>query len=173
MRYLTETESMAWAESAGYTISSPHASAIRQMPHVSLKLPGIPRLLALCRLISACLSPRGSCLLWVVDHGVWPSSENWHLYYRLRQSYAEHQLLHEAPGHLFLDYEEPDFVSYLQLVILNGWDAELLPALTYGGAETCRGFISHDEYIVLAHRERDMVGEWRAELAKHNYEMLE
>jgi len=60
---------------------------------------------------------------------VWKSSENWQLYYRLRQSYADFRLLHEAPGHLFLDYEEPDFISFLQLVLQNGWDAHLLPNL--------------------------------------------
>jgi hypothetical protein len=114
--------------------------------------------------ISGLLAPRSSCLLWVVTWGVWASSENWHLYYRLRQSYSELRLLHETPGHLFLGYEEPDFVSFLQLALLSGWDAHLLPDLDYGGPETARAFVSHDEWVMLAHREAETVEEWRGRL---------
>lgn len=172
MRFLSDADSRSWAGSVGYSISSLHGSAAREMPHLSLRLPALPRLLAFCRVISEFLSPRRSVLLWVVEHGVWPSSENWQLYYRFRQSYGDLALLHEAPGHLFLDYEEPDFISFLGMVIINGWDAELLPALSYGGAETCRGFVSHDEFIVLAHRDAAVVDEWRARLADEGHELL-
>jgi hypothetical protein len=53
---------------------------------------------------------------------------------------------------LFLDYEEADLVSFLELGILNGWDMHLLPVLDYGGPDTARAFISHDEWVVLSHR---------------------
>jgi hypothetical protein len=103
---------------------------------------------------------------------VWKSSENWQLYYRLRQSYADFRLLHEAPGHLFLEYEEPDLISFLQLVLQNGLDAHLLPNLAYGGPETCRAFVSHDEFVVLTHREPAVVEEWRLRFAKHGFEII-
>ena len=115
-------------------------------------------------MIANALEPRRSCLLWVVEHGIWPSSENWHLYYRLRESYGERRLLHEAPGHLFLDYEAPDLVTFLQITLSSGWDAELLPQLAYGGPGDARVFVSHDEFVILAHRDEAMLASWRTSL---------
>lgn len=161
MRFLTDAECEAWAEGRGYSLSSPRAAAARELPHISVPLPAQPSYVAFSRSISSVLAPRSSCLLWVVQHGVWPSSENWHLYYRVRQSYGDQRLLHEVPGHLFLDYEESDFVTYLQLVLGNGWDAEILPHLTYGGAEHTRAFVSHDEFVVIAHEDESVVETWR------------
>jgi hypothetical protein len=71
--------------------------------------------------------------------------ENLQLYYRLRQSYGDHQLLEDAPGHLFLDYEAADLVSFLQVAVLCGWDAHVLPLGGYA-----RAFVSHDEYVEFA-----------------------
>jgi hypothetical protein len=68
-----------------------------------------------------------------------------HLYYRLRQSYSDWRLLHEAPGHLFLKHEAVDLVSFLEVGILAGWDMHLLPTNGYG-----RAFVSHDEWVAFA-----------------------
>jgi hypothetical protein len=27
--------------------------------------------------------------LWISEYGIWPSTENWHLYYALRQKYGD------------------------------------------------------------------------------------
>jgi hypothetical protein len=53
--------------------------------------------------IATALTYRMPTLLWITEWGIW--TENWHLYYKLRQSYNDQRLLHEAPGHLFLEYE--------------------------------------------------------------------
>ena len=79
---------------------------------------------------------------WVTEWGIWGSSENWHLYYKLRQSYGDLRLLHEAPGHLFLGHEPEDLASFLQLAMLNGWGGYILTEADYVNA-----FFSHDEYI--------------------------
>ncbi len=81
-------------------------------------------------------------LLWLTEWSVWPSSENWHLYYRLRQSYTDLRLLHEAPGHLFLEHETEDLTSFLQVAMLNGWGGYVLTQADYVNV-----FFSHDEYI--------------------------
>jgi hypothetical protein len=81
-------------------------------------------------------------LLWITEWGIWPSSENLHLYYKLRQTYGDQQLLHEAPGHLFLEYEAEDLATFLQVAMLNGWGGYLLTHSGYVNA-----FLSHDEYI--------------------------
>lgn len=81
-------------------------------------------------------------LLWITEWGIWPSSENWHLYYKLRQGYGDNNLLHESPGHLFLGHETEDLTSFLQLAMLNGWGGYLLTQANYVNL-----FFSHDEYI--------------------------
>jgi len=90
------------------------------------------------------LGPFRNSLLWVTEYGKWPSSENRHLYYRLRQSYADLRELHEAPGHEFVDEEAADLTSFLDLTIQFGWGAHLLsiPTTTYI-------YISHDESILV------------------------
>ena len=89
------------------------------------------------------------------------SSQNWHLYYRLRQSYGDQRLVDEAAGHVFLDYEEADFVSFLQIGILAGWDMWLVPQLDYGKADTARIFVSHDESVEFFHRDAAEIARWR------------
>src|SRR5580692_7424373 len=85
---------------------------------------------------------RRPTLLFITEWGIWPSSENWHLYYTLRRAYSDVRLLHEAPGHLFLEHETEDLASFLQLSMLNGWGGYVLTDANYVNA-----FFSHDEYI--------------------------
>jgi hypothetical protein len=88
------------------------------------------------------LTHRRPALLFLTEWGIWPSSENWHLYYKLRQTYGDSRSLHDAPGHLFLEHEAEDLASFLQLSILNGWGGYVLTEAGYVNA-----FFSHDEYI--------------------------
>ena len=81
-------------------------------------------------------------LLFIIEWGVWPSTENWHLYYKLRQTYGDNRLLQEAPGHSFLEHEAEDLASFLQLSMLNGWGGYVLTEANYVNA-----FFSHDEHI--------------------------
>jgi hypothetical protein len=92
--------------------------------------------------IASTFPRRMPVLLWITEWGIWPSSENWHLYYRLRESYGDRRLLHDAPGHLFLEHEAEDIASFLQLAMLNGWGGYLIPQIN-----DVRMFFSHDEYI--------------------------
>ena len=98
-------------------------------------------------------------LLWITETGIWPSSENWHLYYRLRQSYSDHVLLHEAPGHLFLEHETEDLASFLQIAMLNGWGGYVLTEADYVNA-----FFSHDEYIDFFADTNELLADVRATL---------
>jgi hypothetical protein len=88
------------------------------------------------------LTYRKPALLFITEWGIWPSSENWHLYYKLRQTYGDNRQLHEAPGHLFLEHEAEDLASFLQLSMLNGWGGYVLTEANYVNA-----FFSHDEYV--------------------------
>jgi hypothetical protein len=68
----------------------------------------------------------------------------------LRQSYGDHRLLDEAPGHLFLNYESADVVSFVQLGLLSGWDMHLVPSFGYGVV-----FASHDGWVEFALQEAE------------------
>jgi hypothetical protein len=90
------------------------------------------------------IAPSRGCLLWVTEYGIWPSSENLHLYYKLRSTYNDHQELRAAPGHFFLAHERDDLVTFVELVLRMGWGAYVLPILGKGFA-----FIAHDGWLFL------------------------
>ncbi|HEY8716039.1 MAG TPA: hypothetical protein VIM00_11730 [Candidatus Acidoferrum sp.] len=94
------------------------------------------------RWISSELPRSRPTLLFLTEWGIWPSSENWHLYYKLRQKYGDSRSLQEAPGHVFLEHEGEDLASFLQLSMLNGWGGYVLTEANHLNA-----FFSHDEYI--------------------------
>ena len=100
---------------------------------------------ALAEEIVAGLGPFDWCLLWVVLTGVWPSCENLHLYYRLRQSYGDLNDVHDRPALLALRHEEVDLVSFLNLGMLFGWEMYLVTSHDYG-----RAFVSHDGAFVVS-----------------------
>ena len=101
-----------------------------------------PRLTWFSTFMASSVEPFNSCLLWVTEWGVWPSSENWHQFYRLRESYGERRLLHDAPGHLFLQHEAADLATFVGIALLSGWDFYLLPNTQYVTV-----FASHDEFV--------------------------
>jgi len=140
MRFLTDHESKEWCtERIRLTPDGFPVPPSRERD--SVRGP-VSTDISFCRQLERALQPREACLLWVTTWGVWKSSENLHLYYRLRQSYGDLRLLREAPGHLFLEYEDSDLVSFLQVGLLCGWDMHLLPVGGYA-----RAFVSHDEYV--------------------------
>jgi hypothetical protein len=141
MRFLTRAECAQWMAGVGMatTIQKRGAHAlVYRFPE-----PG-SRYYALCRSIATSITCRMPCLLWMTEWAVWPSSENLHLYYRVRQSYGDQRLLHEAPGHLFLAHEVEDLTTFLHLSMLFGWGGFVLPQARY-----VRVFFSHDEFVEL------------------------
>ncbi len=88
------------------------------------------------------ISCREPVLLWITEWGIWPSSENWHLYDRLRVSHGEWRHLHEAPGNLFEICEMDDLATFLQVAATNGRGGYVLTTLDY-----VNFFFSHDEWI--------------------------
>jgi hypothetical protein len=111
--------------------------------------------------IAQSLTFRQPTLLWITEWGIWPSTENWHLYYKLRHSYGDLRLLHEAPGHLFLEHESEDLASITQVAMLNGWGGYILTHANYVNA-----FFSHDEYIDFFAKPDGNLGEVREEFGR-------
>jgi hypothetical protein len=164
MRFFTPAETAAWCEGQWGPLSArgqPEWPSTQEH-HVRVDIPqSFTRLTWFCQHLEHSLQPWDTCLLWVAEWGVWRSSENWHLYYKLRQSYGDLRLLHEAPGHLFLRHEAPDLVSFVQVGILCGWDMHLLPTSGY-----TRAFLSHDEFVEFASDDNNpgLVAEFAAPL---------
>jgi hypothetical protein len=139
LRFYTDEECKA-------RLSDRHRQKPDLMPGVHVERVRYPRepyrVFCIARWIAATLPSRKPTLLFITEWGIWPSSENWHLYYKLRQPYGDNRLLHEAPGQLFLGHESEDLASFLQISILNGWGGYVLSEADYLNA-----FFSHDEYI--------------------------
>jgi len=139
LRFYTADECEAWLK--GRERVKPDADD--KFLRLRLNYPREPhRIYYMAYWIASQLTHRLPVLLWMTEWGIWGSSENWHMYYRLRQSYGDYRLIYEAPGHLFLEYEAEDLVSFLQLSMLNGWGGYVLTGANYENV-----FFSHDEFI--------------------------
>ncbi|HEY3391667.1 MAG TPA: hypothetical protein VGK58_03095 [Lacipirellulaceae bacterium] len=139
MRFHTPTECEEWL--MGRERIRPDIANAK--PALRLEYPSSShRMYSWAHWIASSITCEDRCLLWITEWGIWSSSENWHLYYRLRQSYHDMRLIDETPGHLFLAHETADLASFLQIAMLNGWGGYVLPAANYVNA-----FFSHDEYF--------------------------
>ena len=139
MRFYTEAECEEWLK--GKNRLKP--DGISGVQTVNVRFPSRPhRFFYYSHWIAESISYQMPVLLWITEWGIWDSTENGHLYYRLRQSYGDQRLLWEAPGHLFLGYESEDLASFLQLSMLNGWGGYVLAQANYVNV-----FFSHDEYF--------------------------
>ena len=139
MRFYTKEESEAWLSGHG-RLKPDLVPGVRVE---RIEYPPMPyRVGYIAHWIATTLTYGQPTLLLMTEWSIWPSSENWHLYYRLRQSYGDQRLLAEAPGHLCLGHEAEDLASFLEVAMLNGWGGYILTHANYHNA-----FFSHDEYI--------------------------
>ena len=112
------------------------------------------RLHFISRWIANDLSHDSPVLLWVTASDIGPS--NWHLYYRLRETYGDRRLIDDAPGHLCLNYETEDLATLIYVTMLNGWDASLIPELDYVSLT-----FSHHRFIDVFSDKGDLVEDIR------------
>jgi hypothetical protein len=163
MRFLTKDESRGWCkgdppflDNRGHPVTWP--PGFQAVRFVFTHEPA-SRLFWLSQLLVDAIEYWDEALLWVVLSGVWGSSENMHLYYRLRLSYGDHRHLEQAPGHLVLRHERVDMTTLLHICMLMGWDAFLFTGHDYG-----RVYVSHDEYGEIALRDPRGQGSIQREL---------
>src|SRR2546426_6536841 len=119
---LTREEAQKWFEGCGGKCG-PHGPIVEERKHTihgSLVGRGWPELTNFSQCLVRFLEPFDHCLLWVTTWGVWRSSENLHLFYRLRESYGECKQLHDAPGMMFLSYEGTDLTTFVELALIFG-----------------------------------------------------
>ena len=100
--------------------------------------------------VGACLlalEPYDEAMLWIVEWGIWPSSEDWPRFYAARGRHGERQSLEDKPGHLFLASEPAELREFLRLVLDQGWGGHVL-AGRHGRIDR-RLWVSHDGWISL------------------------
>ena len=110
MRFYTKDESLEWLTGLGLTIPgypTPWSGGNHKTSLSSLRYPDKPGLLLNVIKRIAAQIPEDPVMLLLTEWGIWKSSENEHLYYRLRQSYGDCRFYYEAPGHVFLEHERP------------------------------------------------------------------
>jgi hypothetical protein len=141
MIFLTDTESVAWCAEHG--VKKPvQTDGLDDMSCTRLELPTkASSMFAVSQRLADTIAPWHTALLWVTLADVWRSSVNLHLYYTLRRSYFDFRLISHAPGHLFLNYEHSDLVTFIEVGLLSGWDMHILGDSGYG-----RVFVSHDSW---------------------------
>jgi hypothetical protein len=134
--------------------------AINLAPRNTFEIPGASRVLGCAfgqaaspqgqeeTIAKACVDAIGQwdeCLLWVQEWGIWPSSEDWPAYYEARGQQGERRSLDVAPGHLFEIGETHRLIRFLQLVLENAWEAQLVTV--FQRKAVSRVYISHDEWV--------------------------
>src|ERR1700730_14716371 len=96
LRFYTTEECETW-------LSERHRQKPDLMPGLHVQRiqypPKFYRIFFVAHWMASALTHRRPTLLFVTEWDVWPSSQNWHLYYRLRQTYGDRRLLRDAPGH--------------------------------------------------------------------------
>lgn len=60
--------------------------------------------------------------LYVKSTGIWPSQENWSLFYTVRSAIGDVTLLREGRGNILRREYGDVRISILQVCMLNGWD---------------------------------------------------
>ena len=150
MFFRTRSECEALASGYGYDCDVVHNRIVyeqRPLPHtVTLSFSGVlDRSYALAERVATWCGPFERLVLWITEWGIWPSSENLHLYYTLRGALGEVRELADVPGHVFLKHEHANLVTFLDLAIRFGWGGFL-----FGYPQSTVMNLSHDEWLRIA-----------------------
>ncbi len=111
---------------------------------------------AIARALAGAIKDRPG-LLWITGWGVWPSSENMHLFDLVRASFGEFRQVHEAGGHLYESGDEEILECLLDCVLYFSWDAWLIDDV----ARSAVG-MSHDEALVFCESVPSGSAAWRS-----------
>jgi len=168
VRFLEADKSAEWANSTGHfkvESGQPPFAFLRKEAGCRYAFPGencAPSWLM--QYLAGILPSKSERLLWITQWGVWPSSENWPLYRRLRASFGDQGDLAEAPGHLFSKDEVDDLASFLQLAVLFGWEGYVLTDWDRAGI-----FFSHDEWFEIRAQDQGLIESARADFENAGY----
>lgn len=159
MRFLTLAECKQFAHDAGITEEELAAATEEESGGRAIRVAiesERHRAFFLAKQVASLFHDFQAALMWVTDYGIWPSSENQHLYYRLRRAAGDSGTLRDAPGHLFVKNEQDDFVTFVHLALEFGWGVNILAKPTYRWVHA-----SHDGWLRIVHApgDKDLVEE--------------
>jgi len=148
MQCLTDVEVKAWLAGVHFEDVTLHSAPVGRLTTYTcgyLSRVAAAESMAVIRKLDDWLwySEPSSCLVSVVETGIWSSSENLSLYYSWRQSLHIHTSLDVGRGHVFLPFERDHFMSLLQMSLIFGWG--FLAASAYGDDAFA---INHDGKVV-------------------------
>lgn len=107
-------------------------------------------------------------LLWIHEFDIWPSCENMNLFDGYRKSLGEESPLWEKPGHLFA-HEDLDSVVSLVGMVLYFVMGAILISPTIGLVI----WISHDEYLDIFSKDKEVLSKVTASLELLKLEKLD
>ena len=99
---------------------------------------------ASARFLVKLIRPDSGFLLLLTEYGIWPSSENPHLFNLLRQHSGISAGLIDLPGHMFVSSEIDLLVCYIQIILISGW-----VGILQSKSDASFIYISHDSWAVL------------------------
>jgi len=104
--------------------------------------PDSGRKTALSRTLASLFGEQQEALLWINEFGIWPSSEDRHLFAGFRRSLGDQSPLPEKPGHIFSTDDLDTVGSLLAMVLYFCWGA-----IVVSGTGGVLVRIVHDEQI--------------------------
>jgi hypothetical protein len=143
MRIIDRHETEVWLSARGLVDSKGMLSLSAYFTQAPYTIPpDSGKKTALSRTIVSFFRDQNEALLWINEFGIWPSSEDRHLFTGFRQSLGEHSPLPEKPGHLFSAIDLETVGSLLAMALYFCWGAVLVSA---SGDFLLR--VTHDEQI--------------------------
>lgn len=94
----------------------------------------------------------------IVNHGVWPSSENLNLFHGYRRSLGESRYIKEVPHHVFVRGESSVIECLLAMSLYFSWDALLVEL-----PRRVSWKFSHDEVFEVLGNDLSSFLEWAAD----------
>ncbi len=65
--------------------------------------------------------------LYLDEYGIWPSRDDWNLYYIFRSRHGDLRELNQAPGHYFKSFETTsNLLTMINMVLAFGWGGWLV-----------------------------------------------
>ena len=145
MKMLDKSETLGWLRSKNLLDVGGKVSVQSFIKIVESSLPpDSGRKTALSRAIASLFRYDEEAILWIDEFGIWPSSEDWHLFTTFRGSLGEQSQLYEKPGHLFSREDLVSISSILAMTLYFIWGAVL-----YSPRQDLLVRVSHDEWIAI------------------------
>ena len=142
MKTLSEPECRRWCRAHAIPLddrNGPAPFSSKRVEHFAIPSDS-GRRIALVKQQVDVFRKSSSVLVWIIQWGVWPSSERMHIFERFRLSYGIEAPLIDRPGHVLSRKEFEDTLSLVTLAALFFWDCYVLTPRNRAAL-----FYSHDE----------------------------